>query len=182
MRRFTPLRFTNVTMEGTFWHERLETVLTRTIPTQHAKLIEHGILESLTLPQPVPPLRIPCNRHNFTMQIFWDSDVGKWIEAASYALSHRRDPVIEGQIDEITETLAKAQAPDGYLNCWYLGREPDRRWTNLRDNHELYCAGHMLEGAVAYFQATGRRRLPMRIWSLRSTVSGPSTITRIRFA
>jgi len=67
--------------------------------------------------------------------------------------------VIEGQIDEITETLAKAQAPDGYLNCWYLGREPDKRWTNLRDNHELYCAGHMLEGAVAYFQATGRKRL-----------------------
>ena len=54
---------------------------------------------------------------------------------------------------------AKAQLPDGYLNCWYIGREPDKRWTNLRDNHELYYAGHMLEGAIAYFQATGRRRL-----------------------
>ncbi len=159
MRRLAPVRFTEVTMEGTFWHERLETVLAKTIPSQHGRLVEHGILASLALPQPVPPLRIPPNRHDFTTQIFWDSDVGKWIEAASYALAHRRDPTIESQIDAIVDTLARAQAPDGYLNCWYLGREPDKRWTNLRDNHELYCAGHMLEGAVAYFQATGRRRL-----------------------
>ena len=68
-------------------------------------------------------------------------------------------PTIEAQIDAIIDDLAKAQLPDGYLNCWYLGREPDKRWTNLRDNHELYCAGHMLEGAIAYFQATGRRQL-----------------------
>jgi DUF1680 family protein len=159
MRRLTPLKFTDVTMEGSFWRERLETVLTRTIPSQHRRLIEHGIIGSLSLPKPVPPLRIPCNRHNFTTQIFWDSDVGKWIEAASYALAHRRDEAIEKKIDDIVDTLAKAQAPDGYLNCWYLGREPEKRWTNLRDNHELYCAGHMLEGAVAYFQSTGRRRL-----------------------
>ncbi|MBV9633823.1 MAG: glycoside hydrolase family 127 protein, partial [Methylobacteriaceae bacterium] len=74
-------------------------------------------------------------------------------------LAHRRDPTIEAQIDEITEWLAKAQLPDGYLNCWYIGREIDKRWTNLRDRHELYCAGHLIEGAVAYYQATGRRRL-----------------------
>jgi uncharacterized protein len=159
MRQLTPQKFTDVIMEGTFWRERLETVLTKTIPSQHARLVEHGILESLSLPQPVPPLRIPRNRHSFTTQIFWDSDVGKWIEAASYALAHRRDATIEGQIDAIVETMARAQAPDGYLNCWYLGREPEKRWTNLRDNHELYCAGHMLEGAIAYFESTGRRRL-----------------------
>jgi len=159
MRRLTPVRFTDVTMEGAFWRERLDTVLAKTIPSQHVRLKEHGILDSLSLPKPVPPLRIPCNRHDFTTQIFWDSDVGKWIEAASYALAHRRDSEIEAKIDAIVETLGKAQAPDGYLNCWYLGREPDKRWTNLRDNHELYCAGHMLEGAIAYFQATGRRRL-----------------------
>src|SRR5262245_59850640 len=159
MRRFTPVNFTNVAIEGDFWRERLDTVLTRTIPSQHMRLVEHGLLASLDVPQPPPPLRIPRNHHNFTTQIFWDSDVGKWIEAASYALQHRRDATIEGQIDSITEQLAKAQLSDGYLNCWYIGREIDKRWTNLRDNHELYCAGHMLEGAVAYFQATGRRKL-----------------------
>ena len=159
MRQYAPVNFTNVRLEGDFWRERLDTVLTRSIPSQHKQLAANGILESLTLPQPPPPLRFPRNSHNFTVQVFWDSDVGKWIEAASYALSHRRDPTIEGQIDEITGWLAKAQLPDGYLNCWYIGREPDKRWTNLRDNHELYNAGHLLEGAIAYFQATGNRRL-----------------------
>ena len=101
---------------------------------------------------------MPRNNHGFTVQVFWDSDVGKWIEAAAYALAHRRDPDIEAKIDAIVDDLAKAQSPDGYLNCWYNGREPDKRWTNLRDNHELYNAGHLLEGAIAYFRITGRRR------------------------
>ena len=157
-RSYSPLPFADVAMTGPFWRERLDTVLTRTIPSQHAKLEETGILASLKLPKPVPPLTIPRNKHNFTTQIFWDSDVGKWIEAASYALSHRRDADIEAKIDAIVDDLARAQSPDGYLNCWYNGREPDKRWTNLRDNHELYNAGHLLEGAIAYFRATGRRR------------------------
>jgi DUF1680 family protein len=156
---YSPLPFADVAMTGPFWRERLDTVLTRTIPSQHAKLEEAGILASLKLPKPVPPLTIPRNKHNFTMQVFWDSDVGKWIEAASYALSHRRDADVEAKIDAIVDDLARAQSPDGYLNCWYNGREPDKRWTNLRDNHELYNAGHLLEGAIAYFRATGRRRL-----------------------
>ncbi|MBV8564102.1 MAG: glycoside hydrolase family 127 protein [Methylobacteriaceae bacterium] len=159
MRRYTPVRFTQVSVEGEFWRERLETVLTRTIPSQHEQLERHGLLESLRIRQPPPPLRIPVSNHGMSTQVFWDSDVGKWIEAASYSLAHRRDTTIEAQIDEITEWLAKAQLPDGYLNCWYIGREIDKRWTNLRDRHELYCAGHLLEGAIAYYQATGRRRL-----------------------
>ena len=159
MRRFTPVRFTDVAIEGDFWRERLETVLTRTIPSQYEQLRSHGILESLTVPTPAPPLRIPPGAHGLSMQVFWDSDVGKWIESASYALSHRRDPKIEQQIDEITEWLERMQLPDGYLNGWFTGRHPDKRWTNLRDCHELYCAGHLIEGAVAYWHATGRRRL-----------------------
>ena len=159
MRRYTPVQFTDVQIQGEFWRERLETVLTRTIPSQYEQLRQHGILESLKVPKPPPPLRISVGEHGLTTQVFWDSDVGKWIEAASYALSHRRDPAIEARIDEIAEWLAAAQLPDGYLNCWYLTREPERRWTNLRDMHELYCAGHLLEGAIAYHKATGRKRL-----------------------
>src|SRR5208337_4926824 len=155
---YSPVPFADVPVAGPFWRERLEVVLTRTIPSQHAKLEEVGILNALKLPKPVPPLTIHRNSHGFTTQIFWDSDVGKWIEAASYALSHRRDAEIEAKIDAIVDDLAKAQSSDGYLNSWYNGREPDKRWTNLRDNHELYNAGHLLEGAIAYFRATGRRR------------------------
>jgi DUF1680 family protein len=159
MQRLSPVRFTDVAIEGDFWRERVETVLTRTIPSQYEQLRSNGILESLQIPKPVPPLRIPPGEHGLSMQLFWDSDVGKWIEAASYALAHRRDAAIEARIDEITEWLAQAQLPDGYLNCWFIGREPEKRWSNLRDFHELYCAGHLLEGAIAYAQATGRRRL-----------------------
>jgi DUF1680 family protein len=74
------------------------------------------------------------------------------------------------------DDFAKAQLPDGYLNCWYIGREPDKRWTNLRDNHELYCAGHMLEGAVAYFHVTGKRRfldIMLRYVDLIMSIFGP---------
>ena len=159
MSQFHPVRFVDVRLEGQFWRERLETVLKRTIPSQHEQLGAHGILESLTLPNPPPPLRFPRNHHDFTVQVFWDSDVGKWIEAASYALSHRRDAEIEAKIEKIVDDLEKAQESDGYLNCWYLQREPENRWTNLRDNHELYNLGHLLEGGIAYYLATGRRRL-----------------------
>ena len=158
MSQYHPVRFVDVRLEGSFWRERLDTVLSRTIPSQHKKLTEYGYLNALKLPQPPPPLRMQRNQHGFTVQVFWDSDVGKWIEAASYALSHRRDPEIEAKIEAIVDDFEKAQEPDGYLNCWYLDREPDKRWTNLRDNHELYNAGHMLEGAIAYFETTGRRR------------------------
>src|SRR5579863_4861240 len=139
-RAYSAIPFSDVRITSPFWRERLETVLERTIPSQHAKLKQVGILDSLKLPRPVPPLTIPRNSHNFTMQIFWDSDVGKWIEAASYALSHRRDATIEAQIEEITDRLASAQLPDGYPNCWYIGRAIGQRWSNLRDCHELYCA------------------------------------------
>jgi uncharacterized protein len=158
VRQFSPVNFADVRLEGAFWKERLDTVLRETIPSQHVKLDENKILESLDALQPPPPLRYPRNQHGFTVQVFWDSDIGKWIETASYGLAHRRDAKIEAQIEAIVDKFEKAQLPDGYLNMWYIGREIDKRWTNLRDNHELYNAGHMLEGAIAYFLATGRRR------------------------
>lgn len=159
LRKYHAVNFTEVDITGDFWRERLDTVLKRTIPSQYKKLVEYNMIEAMTVVQPPPPLTIPPNHHNFTTQIFWDSDIGKWIEAASYALRHGPDKDIEAKIDEITNLLAKAQLPDGYLNCWYIGREIENRWTNLRDNHELYNAGHLLEGAIAYFQATGKRKL-----------------------
>jgi DUF1680 family protein len=79
MSAFTPVGFADVRLEGQFWRERLDTVLAHTIPSQHVQLEKHGILESLTLPNPPPPLRYPRNNHGFTVQVFWDSDVGKWI-------------------------------------------------------------------------------------------------------
>jgi uncharacterized protein len=151
--------FTDVKITSPFWKERLETVLGTTIPTQYDRLVESGIREGMKRTPEPPPFYIPRDKRGFTTEIFRDSDMAKWIEAASYALRHRRDDEIEAKIEGVIDDLEAAQEPDGYLNLWYLRHEPDKRWTNLRDNHELYCAGHMLEGALAYWQATGRRRL-----------------------
>lgn len=90
--------------------------------------------------------------------VFQDSDVGKWIEAAAWSLRHHPDPLLEQRIDETVAIMAKAQAEDGYLNTYFTIQEPGKRWTNLTECHELYSAGHLLEGAVAYARATGKKQ------------------------
>ena len=127
MRTYASVPFSQVKITGDFWHERLETVLTRTIPSQLAKLESSDIRGSIKLPKPVPPLTIPRQSNNFTVQYFWDSDIGKWIEAAAYALSHRRDAAIEAEIEAMIDDLEAAQEDDGYLNCFYTQREPEKR-------------------------------------------------------
>lgn len=92
--------------------------------------------------------------------LFWqDSDLAKWLEAASYRLATHPDPKLEAEIDRLIATLAKAQGNDGYLNTYFQLVEPQNRWANLRDCHELYVAGHMIEAGVAHFRATGKRTL-----------------------
>jgi hypothetical protein len=91
--------------------------------------------------------------------MFWDSDVAKWIEAASYSLAMHPDPQLDGLLDEVIALIAQAQHADGYLNTWFTTIDPRDRWTNLRDWHELYCAGHLIEAAVAHYEATGKRTL-----------------------
>ncbi len=91
--------------------------------------------------------------------VFQDSDLAKWLEAVAYSLMTKPDPELEKVADEAIALVGRAQQPDGYLNTYYTVKEPGRRWTNLRDNHELYCAGHMMEAATAYYYATGKREL-----------------------
>ena len=118
------------------------------------------MLDQVDPDRPNPGLRIPYQGTNATVttQMFWDSDFGKSIEAAAYALYRKPDPALEARVDEIVDAYERLQAEDGYLNSWYLRMEPGKRWTNLRDCHELYDAGHLIEGAVAYFHATGKRK------------------------
>jgi hypothetical protein len=92
--------------------------------------------------------------------LFWqDSDLAKWIEAASGRLGTHPDPVLDAGLDRLIATIAKAQQPDGYLNTYFTLVEPRNRWANLRDCHELYVAGHFIEAGVAHFAATGKRTL-----------------------
>jgi DUF1680 family protein len=89
---------------------------------------------------------------------FWDSDVAKWIEAASYSLATHPDAELDALLDEVIEKIAGAQQKDGYLNTYFIQVEPENRWVNLGMWHELYCAGHLMEAAVAHFEATGKRK------------------------
>ncbi len=92
--------------------------------------------------------------------LFWqDSDLAKWIEAASYRLATHPDTALDAELDRLIATLAKAQREDGYLNTYFQLVEPQNRWANLRDCHELYVAGHFIEAGVAHFQSTGKRTL-----------------------
>ncbi|MDQ0091962.1 DUF1680 family protein [Paenibacillus anaericanus] len=95
----------------------------------------------------------------FYGMVFQDSDVAKWLEAVAYLLETQSDPDLEQIADEVIEIITKAQQPDGYLNTYFTLKEPGNRWTNLAECHELYCAGHMIEAGVAYYQATGKRVL-----------------------
>lgn len=95
----------------------------------------------------------------FYGMVFQDSDVAKWLEGAAYSLAQSPNPELEQRCDEIIELIGSAQHEDGYLNTYFTVKEPDKRWTNLHEAHELYCAGHMIEAAVAYAECTGKTRL-----------------------
>lgn len=95
----------------------------------------------------------------FYGEVFQDSDAAKWLEAAAYSLMTYPDEELERRMDELIEKIAAAQDADGYLNTYYTIKDRDKRWTNLQEGHELYCAGHMMEAATAYFEATGKDRL-----------------------
>lgn len=89
--------------------------------------------------------------------IYWDSDVAKVLEGMAASLLIHPDPEMEKNLDELVALVIGAQQSDGYLNTHFTVTEQDKRWTNLHDWHELYCAGHLMEAAVAHFQATGKR-------------------------
>lgn len=91
--------------------------------------------------------------------VFQDTDLAKWLEAVGFYLSsYGRDEKLEKLADGAIDLIEKAQQPDGYLDTYFIINAPEKRWKNLQEGHELYTAGHMMEAAVAYFEATGKRK------------------------
>lgn len=148
---FIPISFNKSEIDGGFWASRIEINRSVTIPIEFKQCKDTGRIDAFKLDWKLGHEPVP--------HIFWDSDVAKWIEAASYSLVTHPDPDLDSLLDEVIALISSAQQPDGYLNTHFSSVEPDKRWTNLRDCHELYCAGHMIEAAVAHFQATGKRSL-----------------------
>lgn len=95
----------------------------------------------------------------FYGMVFQDSDVAKWLEAAAYSLAKYPDEEMEKRCDEVIDLIGRAQYPDGYLDTYFTVKEPDKKWTNLHEAHELYCMGHMIEAAVAYAECLNKTKL-----------------------
>ena len=148
-RRLCPVSHPCVRLTDAFWAPRMEANRSRTLWAIHEQMTATGRLDAWKMNwrpgKPFPPHR------------FWDSDVAKWLEAAAYSLATHPDSKLEAEADRVIDMIRKAQHEDGYLNIYYTVVEPQMRWKNLRDNHELYCAGHLMEAAVAYADATGKR-------------------------
>jgi len=148
-RKLTPISITQVDIDDKFWAPRMEINRKQTIPHEYKQCKDTGRIDAFDLDwepgkQPKP-------------HYFWDSDVAKWIEAASYSLATHPDSELEALLDEVIEKISNAQQEDGYLNVYFTQVEPENRWKNLGMWHELYCAGHLMEAAVAHFEATGKR-------------------------
>lgn len=146
-----------VTVEDAFWWNYKKLVAEQVIPYQWKALNDQ-------LPDTAPSHAIENFRvvageaaGEYYGTVFQDSDVAKWLETVAYSLRSFPDPELEESADEVIALMGRAQAKDGYLNTYYMLVEPDNRWTNLRDNHELYCAGHLIEAAVAYYETTSKR-------------------------
>ena len=106
-----------------------------------------------------PETREEAKPDEFYGFVFQDSDFYKWIEAVGYTLATNPDPNLEETADKAIDIVCAAQLPNGYLDTYYIINGMDRSFTDLRDHHELYCLGHLIEGAVAYYEATGKDKL-----------------------
>lgn len=150
--RLQPVPLGSVRLQDTFWQPRLRVNQSVTLPSQYRQCEETGRIDNFRR-------AAGAKDGPFRGRYYNDSDVYKWVEAAAYVLAAGPDPALETMLDEVVRAIASAQQPDGYLNTYFMYEREGERWTNLRDLHELYCAGHLFQGAIAVHRCTGRRDL-----------------------
>jgi len=168
-RRLEPVPFTQVKLTDGFWAPRIETNRTETVPHDFAKCEQTGRLSNFAK-------AAGTMEGKFEGIYFNDSDVYKVVEGAAYSLAAHPDPKLEKYLDRLIATFAAAQEANGYLNTYYILKEPEKKWSNLAKMHELYCAGHMFEAAVAHYRATGKKtflNVATRFADLIDTLFGP---------
>ncbi len=139
-----------VTLTGGFWKQKEDLNRDITLPAVYDRFSETGRIGAFRFDWKEG---MPDKPH-----IYWDSDVFKWLEGAAYVLFREKDPDLMSRAEALVDQVIKNQGEDGYFNIYFTVVDPGARFTN-RDFCELYCAGHMIEAAVAYYEATGRDRL-----------------------
>ncbi|MCU0960330.1 MAG: glycoside hydrolase family 127 protein, partial [Pirellulaceae bacterium] len=151
LRSLEPVKFSDVTIDSPFWSPRLEVNRTVSIPHNLDTCEATGRIDNFRHAAGVPA-RAPFQGH-----IFHDSDVYKVLEGVAYSLHTHPDPALQARLDDIINLIVASQQPDGYLNTWFTVAEPQKRLQDLGGAHEMYCAGHLIEAAVAHYHATGSR-------------------------
>lgn len=148
-----PLALTAITLADGFWPARLHQLTWIQLPAQFRRCEESGRIENLRRAAGLSSAPFQGRYYN-------DSDVYKWVEAASSALLlEDHPPELPGMLESVVEAIEAAQQPDGYLNSYFTIDREDQRWRNLRDLHELYCAGHLIQAAVAHRRSMRSDRL-----------------------
>ena len=150
-RRMKQVDFSHVNITDSFWSPRLRNHVINTLPVCIDQIENQtGRMRNF---------ENAANRAGDHSGIFYDdSDVYKALEGIAYSLINNPDPELERMADEWIAKFAAAQEEDGYINTFYTLTGLEKRWSNM-DKHEMYCAGHMIEAAVAYYKATGKREL-----------------------
>jgi DUF1680 family protein len=147
-----PVPVRAVSMGEGFWAARRKANVERSIPTMLQELEAHGIVDNFR--------RLSghkkAERHG---PVYTDSDIYKWIEAVSFVLQTEDHPRLRATVESLTDEIAAAQEPSGYLNTYYVDDLKAKRFAEMYRSHELYCLGHLLQAGVAYYRATGSRRL-----------------------
>ncbi len=154
-----PASLRSVRITGGFWEPRIRVIGEHVIPHQWEVLNDR--VTGAEKSHAVENFRIAAgfSQGAFHGMPFQDSDVAKWIEAASYSLYTVSSHETERSIDEAVGLIDASQGADGYLNTYFTLAKPGQRWTDFSHGHELYCAGHLIEAAVAFYEATGKRTL-----------------------
>lgn len=143
--------FSHIKITDNFWSPRLKSHVTTTLPVCIDQIENQtGRIRNFE--------NATKGEGEHSGIFFDDSDVYKALEGMAYSLINNPDPELEKKADEWIDKFAAAQQPDGYINTFYTLTGLDKRWKNM-DKHEMYCAGHMIEAGVAYYQATGKRKL-----------------------
>lgn len=141
--------FSKVKIDNGFWKVKQDMVKNTTVHSVYNRFKETHRFDALECRWQEGEDNMP--------HIFWDSDVAKWIEGAAYLIQYERNDELEAIIETAIDNIIKNSDENGYFNSHFLVANKDKRFTN-RDLHELYCAGHLIEAAIAYYNATGKDR------------------------
>ncbi len=141
--------YRDVTIRGGFWKQMEDLNSKVTVNAVYDRFYETGRIDAFRFDWKEGEPNQP--------HFYWDSDVAKWMEGAAYILSREDRPDLEEKIEQIIDRIEKNQCEDGYFNIYFTVVKPEARWS-CRNWHELYCAGHLMEAACAYYDVTGRDR------------------------